>query len=140
MGDERRPGRQVSVNEVLARAGDVREAFDTIANTWSLLILVALQGGTLRYNELKRAVGGVSERRLSQTLKVLERDGVVDRKLVRSIPAHVEYSLSPTGEVVVDSLGDLLSTIIEFSPQVAAARQRYDEAQAQIQENPEQTA
>ncbi|MGW4120536.1 winged helix-turn-helix transcriptional regulator [Nocardia sp. NPDC004711] len=131
MGDERRPGRRVSVGEVLARAGTVREAFDTIANTWSLLILIALRDGTLRYNELKRTVGGVSERRLSQTLKVLERDGVVDRKLLRSIPSHVEYSLTPTGEAVVDSLGELLSTIIEYSPQVAAARQRYDEKHAE---------
>ncbi|MFB7454011.1 winged helix-turn-helix transcriptional regulator [Streptomyces sp. NPDC056194] len=140
MSDERRPEHQMSVNEVLARASDVREAFDTIANTWSLLILLALQSGTLRYNELKRTVGGVSERRLSQTLKMLERDGVVDRKLVRSIPSHVEYSLTPTGEVVVDSLGELLATIITFSPQVAAARRRYDEKAAQAQENPEQTA
>ncbi|WBP86296.1 winged helix-turn-helix transcriptional regulator [Kitasatospora cathayae] len=82
-------------------------------------------------------MGGVSERRLSQTLKALERDGVVDRKLVRSIPSHVEYSLTPTGEVVVDSLGELLSTIIEFSPRFAAARPRYDEKQTQAQENPE---
>ncbi|WP_160311674.1 winged helix-turn-helix transcriptional regulator [Streptacidiphilus melanogenes] len=118
-------------DEVLARAGDVREAFATIANTWSLLILLALQDGTLRYNELKRAVGGVSERRLSQTLKALERDGVVDRKLVRSIPSHVEYNLTRTGEAVVDSLSELLSAIIDFSPQVAAARRRYDEKQAQ---------
>ncbi len=131
MGDEQRPRRRMPADEVLARAGDVREAFATIANTWSLLILLALQDGTLRYNELKRAVGGVSERRLSQTLKALERDGVVDRKLVRSIPSHVEYNLTRTGEAVVDSLSELLSAIIDFSPQVAAARRRYDEKQAQ---------
>ncbi|WP_429419702.1 winged helix-turn-helix transcriptional regulator [Nocardia sp. GAS34] len=135
-GDQQRPGYRVSVNEVLERAGEVREAFDTIANTWSLLILIALRDDTLRYNELKRAVGGVSERRLSQTLKMLERDGVVDRNLVRSIPSHVEYSLTPTGVAVLDSLGELLSTIIEFSPQVAAARQRYDQTQAQSRDSP----
>ncbi|MBU3062317.1 helix-turn-helix transcriptional regulator [Nocardia sp. NEAU-G5] len=134
--DQVRPGHRVSVTEVLERAGVVREAFDTIANTWSLLILIALRDGTLRYNELKRTVGGVSERRLSQTLKMLERDGVVDRNLVRSIPSHVEYSLTPTGVAVLDSLGELLSTIIEFSPQVAAARQRYDQKQAQSHDSP----
>ncbi|QVI20859.1 helix-turn-helix transcriptional regulator [Nocardia tengchongensis] len=134
-GDQQGPGRGVSVDEILERAGEVREAFDTIANTWSLLILVALREGTLRYNELKRTVGGVSERRLSQTLKLLERDGVVDRNLVRSIPSHVEYSLTPTGEAVVDSLGGLLSTIIEFTPQVAAARQRYDRKHARTQDS-----
>ncbi|MFF0607159.1 winged helix-turn-helix transcriptional regulator [Nocardia tengchongensis] len=72
--------------------------------------------------------------------KLLEREGVVDRNLVRSIPSHVEYSLTPTGEAVVDSLGGLLSTIIEFTPRVAAARQRYDRKHAQTQDRPAQDA
>ncbi|MFJ9367833.1 winged helix-turn-helix transcriptional regulator [Nocardia sp. NPDC101769] len=131
--DDMRAGRRVQAREVLERASTVRAAFQTIADTWSLLILLALQDGTLRYNELKRAVGGVSERRLSQTLKLLERDGVVDRNLVRAVPSHVEYSLTPIGEEVVDSLGALVSTILKHSPDVALARRRYDEQHTQSQ-------
>jgi len=129
--DGMHPKRRVSAGEVFERASLVRVAFQTIADTWSMLIMLALQDGALRYNELKRAVGGVSERRLSQTLKQLERDGVVDRNLVRAIPSHVEYSLTAIGEEVVDSLGPLLATILKNAPDVARARRRYDERHAQ---------
>ncbi|MFF3572758.1 winged helix-turn-helix transcriptional regulator [Nocardia jiangxiensis] len=134
MGD-RQPERRVSAREVLERASLVREAFQTIADTWSMLIMLALQDGALRYNELKRAVGGVSERRLSQTLKQLERDGVVNRNLVRAMPSHVEYSLTRIGEECVDSLGPLLSTILKNAPEVALARRRYDEQHSQVPGN-----
>ncbi|RQO43010.1 transcriptional regulator [Rhodococcus sp. KBW08] len=119
--------RKVSAHDVLEQASLVRIAFQTIADTWSMLIMLSLQSGTLRYNEIKRAVGGVSERRLSQTLKQLERDGVVNRKLVRTLPAHVEYSLTSIGEECVDAFAPLVFTILKNSKQVAAARQRYDE-------------
>jgi DNA-binding HxlR family transcriptional regulator len=86
-----------------------REVLKHVTSRWGVLVLVALLGGTHRFSELRRKVGGVSEKMLAQTLQWLEADGFVDRKSYPVVPPHVEYSLSPMGIEVarqVESLAD----------------------------------
>jgi DNA-binding HxlR family transcriptional regulator len=86
-----------------------RDVLKHVTSRWGVLILVALLGGTHRFSELRRKVGGVSERMLAQTLQWLETDGIVARKSYPVVPPHVEYSLTPLGNEVgrrVESLAD----------------------------------
>ena len=70
---------------------------DRIANRWTVLVAGALAKRTLRFNELQRVVGGISHKTLSQTLKALERDGFITRKVIPTVPVTVEYSITPMG-------------------------------------------
>lgn len=88
-----------------------REVLDLIADKWSALILYALQGRTLRHAELGRAIGGVSQKMLTQTLRTLEADGIVRRVAFPIVPPHVEYSLTPLGE----SLSPLLTEVCRWA-------------------------
>ena len=76
----------------------IRDVLDCIGDRWSLLALVTLAGGTLRFTELKRAIGDISQRMLAQTLRGLERDGYVTRTVYPTVPPKVEYSLTKHGE------------------------------------------
>ena len=86
-----------------------REVLQHVTSRWGVLLLVVLLGGTHRFSELRRAVGGVSEKMLAQTLKWLESDGFVNRRSYATVPPHVEYTLTPLGKQVgrrVKSLAD----------------------------------
>ena len=87
-----------------------------------MLLLIVLMGEVRRFSELRRMVGGVSEKMLSQTLKRLEADGLVHRKSYETVPPHVEYSLTPLGRTVgerVEALADCIETIL---PDILDAR------------------
>src|ERR1041384_457170 len=77
-----------------------RDLLKRITSRWSVLILLALKDKTLRFSELRRAVGGVSERMLAQSLRYLEEDGFVQRIAYDVVPPHVEYRLTPLGREV----------------------------------------
>ena len=84
-----------------------------MTSRWGLFVLIALQGKTHRFSELRRMIGGVSERMLSQTLQRLEQDGLVSRVAYDVVPPHVEYSLTPLGAEAapkVRSLADWIET------------------------------
>jgi len=74
-----------------------REVVKHMTSRWGLFVLMALEDRTRRFSELRRAIGGVSERMLAQTLQWLEADGLVSRKAFDVVPPHVEYSLTPLG-------------------------------------------
>jgi DNA-binding HxlR family transcriptional regulator len=74
-----------------------REVMKHVTSSWGVLVLIALQDGTLRFSELRRKVAGVSERMLAQTLQWLETDGLVERRAFKVVPPHVEYELTPMG-------------------------------------------
>ncbi|WP_034945860.1 winged helix-turn-helix transcriptional regulator [Erwinia oleae] len=74
-----------------------REILRRLTSRWSLLVLVALEDNTLRFSELRRHIGGISERMLAQTLRYMEEDGFVERTALDVVPPHVEYHLSPLG-------------------------------------------
>lgn len=101
-----------------------REVLKHVTSRWGVLILVALRDGTYRFSDLRRKVGGVSEKMLAQTLQWLESDGFVLRRSYPVVPPHVEYSLTPLGVEVsrlVESLADWIEenllTILESQMQ-----------------------
>ena len=85
-----------------------RVVLDHVTSKWGVLVVVALDGRTLRWGELRRVVQGISEKMLAQTLKTFEADGLVVRRARPVIPPHVEYSLTPLGEELVTLLRPLL--------------------------------
>jgi DNA-binding HxlR family transcriptional regulator len=99
-----------------------REILKHMTSRWGVLVLIALAQGTHRFSELRRKVGGVSEKMLSQTLQWLEDDGLVVRKPFPVVPPHVEYSLSPLGEEAGEKI-EALADWIEFNmPRIVRSR------------------
>jgi len=100
-----------------------REVLDHVTSRWGTLVMVRLfEQGTLRFGEVRRAVGGVSEKMLAQTLQVPERNGFVDRRGVPGIPRRVEYSLTPMGTELAKHLQTLGGWIESNLGRVMAAR------------------
>lgn len=88
-----------------------RAVLKRITSSWGLLVLVALQGGTRRFSELRRRVNGVSERMLAQTLQQLEAHQLVTRRSLPVVPPHVEYTLTPLGTEAAAKVEDLVEWI-----------------------------
>lgn len=115
----REPGRPRHGN-VFASGCPSREVMKHVTSSWGLLVLIALQGGTLRFGELRRQAGGVSERMLSQTLRWLEGDGLVLRRSYPVVPPHTDYTLTPLGREAAVKVADLARWIEERLPDLAA--------------------
>ncbi len=98
---------QIRRGEVLDPNCPSREILRHITSRWGLLILLALSDDTLRFSELRRKVGGVSEKMLAQTLQSLEEDCFIYRRSFPVVPPHVEYSLTPLGIEVKDQVSGL---------------------------------
>jgi DNA-binding HxlR family transcriptional regulator len=75
-----------------------RAVLQHLTSRWGVLVLIALQSGTLRFSQIRRRIGGVSERMLAQTLRLLEEDGFVSRHAHDVVPPHVDYALTPLGQ------------------------------------------
>ncbi|WP_125776065.1 winged helix-turn-helix transcriptional regulator [Antribacter gilvus] len=118
---------QALVTDVFARGCTSRAAFEDVTSKWSSLALLALGEGRYRFNALRRRVDGVSEKMLSQTLQSLERDGMVVREVVTTIPPRVEYTLTPLGERVAERLRTLADLLEGTVAEVEAARAAYAE-------------
>ena len=100
-----------------------REVLKHVTSRWGVLILVALRDGTHRFSDLRRKMGGVSEKMLAQSLQALEQDGVITRVSYPVVPPHVEYSLTQLGEQVSDKVAALADWIELNLPQVLAQRE-----------------
>ena len=98
---------QIRRGEVLDPNCPSREILRHITSRWGLLVLIALSEETLRFSELRRNVGGISEKMLAQTLQSFEEDGFVDRRSFPVVPPHVEYRLTPLGIEVKDQISGL---------------------------------
>jgi DNA-binding HxlR family transcriptional regulator len=96
-----------------------RTLLNHVTSTWGVLVLAALSEGTLRWSELRRAVQGVSEKMLAQTLQTLEKDGLVSRYQHPVMPPKVEYSLTELGQGLVERLLPLLDWVGEHVDIVA---------------------
>ncbi|WP_312750064.1 winged helix-turn-helix transcriptional regulator [Atlantibacter hermannii] len=107
-----------------------RDVLKHVTSRWGVLILVALRDGTHRFSDLRRKMGGVSEKMLAQTLQWLEQDGFVKRVSYPVVPPHVEYSLTPLGEDVSEKVAALADWIEINLPQVMASRQGRDASAA----------
>lgn len=102
-----------------------RAVLNHVTSRWGVLILVALLGGTHRFSDLRRKIGGVSEKMLAQSLQYLEADGFVVRKSYPVVPPHVEYSLTLLGietAKYVEGLADLIETNLQS---IIEAQQQY---------------
>ena len=84
----------------------IRDVLDRIGDQWSLLVLEALQGGVLRFNELNRRIDDISKQMLSRTLKRLEEDGFIRRTLYAEVPPRVEYELTNLGRSFRRMIGE----------------------------------
>jgi len=113
--------------DVFSRACPSREVFEDVTGKWAVLALSALQQGPHRFGELRRRVDGVSEKMLSQTLQVLERDGLVHREVRSATPPHVEYTLTDLGTALAPRLRALIDFVEDALPQVLAARTARDD-------------
>ncbi|MWK33398.1 transcriptional regulator [Actinomadura sp. J1-007] len=91
-----------------------------------MLILVALSDGPLRFYMLRDRIGGISEKMLSQTLRTLTRDGLIDREVEPTIPPKVSYSLTPVGRDLAGSLQKLVNVIRSKVPAIVESQRRYD--------------
>jgi DNA-binding HxlR family transcriptional regulator len=114
------------VSDVFSRNCPSRSALEDVASKWGILAMLALGEGGYRFNALRRRVEGVSEKMLSQTLQALERDGMVVRSVVTTIPPRVEYSLTPLGARVAERLRALADLFEDSIDEITHARAAYD--------------
>ncbi|MBX7495391.1 helix-turn-helix transcriptional regulator [Qipengyuania sp. 6B39] len=110
-----------AVNDILARVGD----------KWSVRVVMALADGSLRFNQLRRGIPGISQRMLTRTLRGLERDGLVSRAVTPSVPPRVDYALTRLGTSLCDPVARLGNWAIANIGQVEAARAAFDAGQDQ---------
>ncbi|WP_374370924.1 winged helix-turn-helix transcriptional regulator [Tabrizicola sp.] len=110
------------LGNVLAADCPSRPVLQHLTNRWGTLVMVALATGPHRFAELRRKVGGVSERMLSQTLKDLEADGFVLRTAHRVVPPHVDYELTPLGQQAARHVVALASWIEGALPEILAGK------------------
>lgn len=111
---ETEPCRRVS--QILSRIGD----------KWSVLVVMLLGDGPRRFNELRREIGGVSQKMLSSTLRSLERDGFVSRTVHPTVPPRVDYALTDLGRELLEPVGALGEWAIDNAERIEEARRRYD--------------
>jgi DNA-binding HxlR family transcriptional regulator len=104
-----------------------REVLDHITSRWGLLILAALGEGPRRFSELHAAIGGISEKMLSQTLRTLVRDGLLERTVEPTTPPRVSYELTPLGQGLTQSLEQFLSWIRQHTIDVVTAQRLHDQ-------------
>jgi DNA-binding HxlR family transcriptional regulator len=116
-----------AVSAILSRIGD----------KWSVLIIQRLGEGPRRFNEIKRMIGGISQRMLTLTLRNLERDGLVKRTVTPTVPPRVDYELTDLGRDLLVPVQALGQWAIQHTPCIEAARARFDGAEAA--ETPQQT-
>jgi DNA-binding HxlR family transcriptional regulator len=107
-----------AVSEVLARVGD----------KWTVLVVSTLGDGPKRFNELRKALGSISQRMLTLTLRGLERDGLVTRTVFPTNPPRVDYELTRLGRSLLEPVSELGSWARKNRPAIQDARQRYDTA------------
>ncbi len=112
--------------DVLAAACPTRQVVNRIGDRWSLLVLYALERGTMRFQELRRTVEGVSQKMLTQTLRILERDGLVRRQVFASVPPRVEYSLTPLGQSLSGRIAQIRAWAYGHMDEIERARSEFD--------------
>jgi DNA-binding HxlR family transcriptional regulator len=100
-----------------------RVVLSHVTSRWGVLVLLALEGGSLRWGELRRQIEGVSEKMLASTLRTLETDGIVHREAQATIPPRVDYSLTPRGREIAARLLPLMDWIADNADDIVAGTQ-----------------
>ena len=114
------PGDCRAISDVLARVGD----------KWSVLVVTRLGSGSMRFNELRRSIGGISQRMLTLTLRGLERDGLVTRTVFPTVPPRVDYALTSLGRDLLEPVSALGEWATRNQAKIARAREKFDGAAA----------
>ena len=105
-----------------------RQVLDALSDKWVTLVLTALADSPRRYSELSRTIAGVSQKMLTQTLRTLERDGLVSRAITVSVPVRVDYELTPLGRTLLPVVRAIKDWSETYIAEVHAARAAYDQA------------
>jgi DNA-binding HxlR family transcriptional regulator len=105
-----------AIGDILARVGD----------KWSVLVVSRLGDGPVRFNELRRSIGGISQRMLTLTLRGLERDGLITRTVFPTIPPRVDYELTALGRDLLNPVSALGAWAIRNQAKIARAREQFD--------------
>jgi DNA-binding HxlR family transcriptional regulator len=113
----------------------VNDILSTIGDKWTVLIVVTLSKGPMRFNEIRRAVGGISQRMLTLTLRGLERDGFATRTVFPTVPPRVDYALTELGKTLIAPLEQIAKWAISHQDEVADARANFDNAKASLPES-----
>lgn len=111
---------------VYARDCPARQLLDRIGDKWSVLILLLLGEQDMRFSVLKRRIDGISQKMLSQTLRSLERDGLVTRQVEATVPVSVTYGITPLGHELLAAMQAMIDWAETRRPAVERAQQRYD--------------
>jgi DNA-binding HxlR family transcriptional regulator len=106
-----------------------RQVLSRVGDKWVVLIIGILQQGTIRFGVLKREAAGISQKMLTQTLRNLERDGLVDRRVFAEVPVRVEYSLTELGSSLLPVLIPLMRWSEAHLKEIEAAQKQFDAAQ-----------
>ncbi|WP_181794710.1 helix-turn-helix domain-containing protein [Streptomyces sp. WELS2] len=105
---------------------EVRQILDRVADKWSLLVIALLENRSLRFNQLRHSIEGISQRMLTVTLRQLERDGLVRRTVHPVVPPRVDYELTPLGVTLHDTIQALVDWTEQHQEEIAMARAEYD--------------
>ncbi|TDD45889.1 transcriptional regulator [Kribbella antibiotica] len=111
----------------LAQADSLaREIFSDVANKWAFLIIETLGDGTLRFSELRNQVGGISHKMLTQNLRMLERNGLVQRTVYPTVPPKVEYTLTEAGQGLRATVDSMCAWTHKYFDHIETARETFD--------------
>ena len=105
-----------------------RLLFDQIADKWSMMVLTVLDDGPLRFNAIKRGLEGITQKALTQCLRRLERNGLVERRVIPSSPVGVEYEITRLGRTLQPPFRALYAWTLDHFPDVEEARRQFDQA------------
>jgi DNA-binding HxlR family transcriptional regulator len=103
-----------------------RKVLDLIGDKWTALVIGLLDERTMRFSELQHSIGGISQKMLTQTLRNLERDGLVTRTIYAEVPPRVEYSLTTLGKTLAKPLAEIRQWAEDNINMVSEAQQIYD--------------
>lgn len=109
-------------NSAFDQTSGIRKTLELVADKWTALIILALMQETKRYGELHRQIGGISQKMLTQALRKLEQNGLIQRKVYPVVPPMVEYALTPLGQTLVEPLKALCRWSLEHFHEVENAR------------------
>jgi DNA-binding HxlR family transcriptional regulator len=126
---QRREAERVAYDAYLA-ACPSRQVLDRISDKWVSLVLTALDSGPQRYSDLYRRIAGVSQKMLTQTLRTLERDGLLTRTVTPAVPVRVDYALTPLGESLLPVMRAIKDWAEGHIEEVRTAQHSYDKAAA----------
>ena len=117
----------IRIRDVYDKNCPTRHALDRIADKYTVLVIIFLQDAPRRFGELQRMITGISQKVLTQTLRSLERDGLLTRTVYPEVPPRVEYALTPLGETLIEPLAVLRAWAETNIEDVLVAQAKYDQ-------------